>query len=116
MHFTEQKYVEFVITQLEFDRVDINQSDSELWMNGITDDGQDRTAVISITKSKANSFTLSLLMTTDKRELFSQITWDYYDALSLGQLALLSKMMIEHMKDGHGHIVGGNDEANYKGH
>jgi len=116
MHFTEQKYVEFVIGQLEFDEVDINQSDSEIWMDGVTDDGQDRTAVISITKTKSNSFTLSLLMKTDKRELFSQITWDYYDALSLGQLALLSKMMIEHMKEGHGHIVGGNDEVNNKGH
>ena len=116
MHFTEQKYVEFVVSQLDYDEVNISQSDSELWMNGVTDDGQDRTAVISITKSKSNSFTLSILMTTDKKELFSQITWDYYDALSLGQLALLSKLMIEHIKDGHGHIVGGNDETNNKGH
>lgn len=102
MHFSDQQYINFVCKESDLRGSKAHSTDTEIWVDGITNDGIDRAVVVQLSKTRDESFTLSVVMKDDGDTLYSQITWDYYNSLSLGQLALLSKLIIDQLKSGQG--------------
>ena len=99
---SDPSFMSFVSKEAELEKPSAYIGKTSIWIDGQSPTGSPRTVTLELYRCTKESIKLSAALIDQEQATYSSLLWEHHTAMTLGQMALLSRLLIDQLLSGQG--------------
>ena len=95
-------FLSHVVQSAKLIELSIHVCSTSIWLYGLDPDGNQRQISLELFRTSPDTIKLSGALIVDDEAKYTSIEWEHLTDMTLGQLVMLSKLLVDALVDGYG--------------